>query len=172
MWKKVKGFNYSVSDIGEIRNDETGMILKPKNHPSGYFYIGLHKDRKKYGFKIHRLVAEAFIKNPENKPQVNHINGIKNNNRVENLEWNTATENIRNAIKLFGKHHFVTKNDKKNYNSTSHKTILQFTLDNKFVKKWSGARQVERELNLNHQNIIYNLKGETKHAYGFIWKYE
>ena len=171
-WKKIKDFDYSVSSIGNIRNDKTGLILKSKKHPKGYLYIGLFKNKRRHSFKIHRIVAECFINNYKNKSQVNHINGIKNDNRVINLEWSTPKENINHAIKLFGKRHFVTKNDKKNYNSTSHKSILQFTLDDKFIRKWSGARQVERELKVNHQNIIHNLKGNTKFAYGFKWKYE
>jgi len=172
IWKKIPTFNYSISNIGEIRNDSTGLILKPKPHPKGYLYTGISKGGKRIPFKIHRLVASAFIPNPDKKKQVNHINGIKSDNRVENLEWNTQFENMQNAIKLFGKKHFVPKKDNSGYNSTSRKEINQFTLEGKFIREWSGAREVERTLKINHQNIVYNLKGKTSHAYGYIWKYK
>lgn len=91
-FKKIEEFsNYSVSKLGNVRNDKTGRILKTYTKPSGYMQVQL--GRKTIPQYIHRLVAKAFIPNNDNKPQVNHKNGIKCDNKVENLEWVTASEN-------------------------------------------------------------------------------
>ena len=89
---KIENYNnYSISNLGNVRNDKTDRILKSYIKPSGYKQVQL--GRKTIPQYIHRLVAIAFIPNIENKPQVNHINGNKGDNRVENLEWVTASEN-------------------------------------------------------------------------------
>ena len=89
---KIKDYNnYSISNLGNVRNDKTGRILKPYIKPSGYKQVQL--GRKTIPQYIHRLVATAFVPNDYNKPQVNHINGIKGDNRAKNLEWVTAQEN-------------------------------------------------------------------------------
>lgn len=88
---------YSVSDKGRIRNNETGIILRPINARKGYVKVNLHYGGQRYSRLIHRLVATEFIPNPKNKAEVNHKNGIKDDNRVENLEWVTGEENKRHA---------------------------------------------------------------------------
>lgn len=89
---KIQEFNnYSISNLGNVKNDKTGRILKTYTKPSGYKQVQL--GRKTIPQYIHRLVAKAFIPNDDNKPQVNHKNGDKSDNRVENLEWVTASEN-------------------------------------------------------------------------------
>ena len=89
---KIEEFNnYSISNLGNVKNDKTGRILKTYTKPSGYKQVQL--GRKTIPQYIHRLVAKAFIPNDDNKPQVNHKNGDKSDNRVENLEWVTASEN-------------------------------------------------------------------------------
>ena len=96
-WRDVKGYEekYIVSDEGEIRN-RRGRTLKPYNHPKGYLKVDLREgvsgNHGKQLF-VHQIVAEAFLQNPESKPQVNHINEDKHDNRVSNLEWVTNAEN-------------------------------------------------------------------------------
>ena len=98
-FKQIKNYeNYSVSNYGKIRNDKTGRILKPQKNTCGYLFVVLYENGVCKTLKIHRLVALAFIDNPENKRTINHIDGVKINNFVDNLEWNTQSENMQHAV--------------------------------------------------------------------------
>ena len=119
-WKPVKGFKglYEVSNLGNVKSltrevycpatknhkaftyIKKGRILKPDKLKDGYCQVYLFKNGKGVFRKVHRLVAEAFIPNPKKKPQVNHINGIKHDNRAENLEWVTVSENTFHAYRV------------------------------------------------------------------------
>ena len=105
IWRDIEGFEglYQVSNFGRIKRVTTGKILKGDKNNDGYLRVKLYKNNTKSNKSIHRLVAEAFIPNPENKPQVNHINEDKTNNSLDNsldnLEWMTAKENINHGTR-------------------------------------------------------------------------
>lgn len=110
-WKKIKGFEgvYEVSDSGVIRSVDRyvshskgrqlkkGKIIKSFKNQNGYLLVTLQSKGIRKAFQVHRLVCHAFNKNPLNKPQVNHIDGDKLNNKISNLEWCTASENMKHA---------------------------------------------------------------------------
>ena len=103
MWKQIKDFeDYEISDNGEVRSlkYKNKILLKGRLSKDGYLRVSLRKGGKAYEFKIHRLVATAFIPNPKNKSTVNHINGDKTCNKVTNLEWATREEQMQHAYKL------------------------------------------------------------------------
>ena len=91
-WVKIKGFDYSVNNVGEVRNDKTNHILKQNVSTSGYSFVQL-SDGKPHMKYIHRLVGEAFIPNPNNLPQIDHIDGNKQNNAISNLRWVSISDN-------------------------------------------------------------------------------
>ena len=94
MLKDIEGFEmYQISDTGEVYSKYSNKTLKPIKDKDGYLQVKLYKDKKQYTRKLHRLVAEAFLDNPDNKPEVNHKNLDKTNNHVSNLEWATRAEN-------------------------------------------------------------------------------
>lgn len=103
-WKDVPGFEgrYMVSDDGYVFSLRTGKLLKPNRKKTGYLEVTLAKNNRLTYRQLHRLIAEAFIPNPENKPQVNHKNGDKTDNRVCNLEWVTGSENQRHRYEVLG----------------------------------------------------------------------
>lgn len=110
IWKDVKNYEgkYQVSNLGRVKSllekyrggQYYGMILKSHVNKKGYVYQQLRKDNKTFTHLLHRLVAEVFIPNPENKPNINHIDANTSNNNINNLEWCTQKENIQHCIKL------------------------------------------------------------------------
>jgi hypothetical protein len=108
-WKEIKNYEdcYEISDLGRVRRTKAspqgktyiGKILKPRIGKTGYYQARLHKNGVTKFLYTSRLVAEAFIPNPDNKPDVNHKNGIKSDNSATNLEWVTKSENMQHAIK-------------------------------------------------------------------------
>lgn len=104
-WKLIEGFDgiYSVSNYGEVRNNRTGKLMKPSKNEKGYLHINLMKNGKRKNMRINRLVAQVFIPNPENKPQVNHIDFNRANNCVSNLEWVTGKENCSHSAANYSK---------------------------------------------------------------------
>lgn len=105
-WLPVQGYetNYEVSSLGRIRslnasrNYQAGHIMAPSSNRYGYYVVNLRRDGTSHGVSLHRLVAKAFIPNPQQLPQVNHKNGVKTDNRVQNLEWVSARQNIRHRF--------------------------------------------------------------------------
>ena len=96
MIKDIKGFEglYQITDEGQVYSVRRDKYLKPRKDKDGYLLVNLYKDKKQYTRKVHRLVAEAFIDNPENKKEVNHIDCRRDNNYVSNLQWVSHRENV------------------------------------------------------------------------------
>jgi hypothetical protein len=100
VWKTIECYeNYEISSYGNVRNKKTKRILKNQKDKDNYSILNLYLNKKGKTFRVHRLVAIAFLEKNENKIEVNHINGIKRDNRLENLEWCTRSENERHSLK-------------------------------------------------------------------------
>ena len=157
--KDVVGYEglYAVTSCGKVYSYKYKKFLKPWDNGDGYLRVGLCKDNERKEYKIHRLVAEAYIPNPENLPQINHKDENKANNCLQNLEWCDASYNTN----------YGTRNEK--ISNSRKKPILQYTLDGEFIREWPSATDVRNEVN---GNICNCLKGKLPSAYGFKWVYK
>lgn len=175
-WRDIKGYegHYQISNLGRVKSlyfkNRQGKIfrekiLKQNFDNMGYLFVGLSNNGTLKTTKIHRLVAETFIDNPNNYKTINHINGVKTDNRVENLEWCTQKYNVQQAYKNgLGK-------GKKEWDSPLSKKVNQYTLDGEFIKTWACTKQIERELGFKNSNISACCNGRLVKAYNFIWRY-
>lgn len=154
-------YNYSVSNCGRIRNDKTNRILSLNKIGKGYLGICVSLGSKNNNkmIRVHRAVAELFIPNPNNLPQVNHIDGNKENNVVSNLEWCDNKYNSIHAIKL-GLTHIKTGEEKTN--AKLNKDDIKFIRENyKPRDKKYGVRGLARKFDVHHETIRQVLKYET-----------
>lgn len=182
IWLPVVGYEwlYEVSNLGRIKslidNHWLPRVNIMKTSGDSYFRIALCKNGLHKTVSIHRLVAQAFIPNPENKKCVNHISWIKTDNRIKNLEWCTHSENALHSYRvLWNKNIFQTAHPQKweiwKYSKWS-KKVFQFTKDMIFIKKWDSLMDVKRALNISPSSISSVCRYKAKSAWGFIWKYE
>lgn len=167
MWKDIANYEglYKVNSIGEVYSIRTNKFINPTIR-NNYLAVGLWKNGKVKMKSIHRLVAETFIPNPNNLPQVNHIDENKLNNRVENLEWCTAKYNLN-----YGTH--TKKVVEKLTNGPLAKKVAQYDLDGNLIKVWDSIREIKRCLGYDNGTISKFCRNKVnwKHCYGFIWKY-
>lgn len=170
IWKPVKGFEdrYKVSNLGHIYSNKNERLLKTPPGKRGYPVVNLMVDNKKARLcTVHRLVAEAFIPNPDNKPEVNHIDGNRCNNNVSNLEWCTLRENNLHARRT-GLH-----------KSDGDKPVIQKDMDGNFIARYKSFSEASRQTGVPRCDIGFvankrkTAKGYTyKSAGGFKWEYE
>lgn len=175
LFKKIKGFKYYyVSKCGKIFSSCTYNGKKPQirklQNRNGYNSIKLYINNISRYYQVHRLVALAFIPNPENKPYINHKNGIKYDNKIENLEWCTNSENQLHAFKCglqkvnktgLGKFGKLNGNSKK---------VKQLDLDDNLIKVWDSMSDIKRELNIGVSCISSCCSEKKKHVKGFKWE--
>lgn len=165
-WKKINGYpRYSVSSLGEVRNDDTGAFLKAVKAKNGYLRLMLTPGR--VNKSVHRLVAEAFIPNPNNKPYINHINGDKTDNRVDNLEWCTQSENMQHAKETLGWKPTIFPNTQKASVRACSKPVL--CVENGNV--YQSLREAARNTKAMQAHISECLRGKRHTAGGFHWEY-
>jgi hypothetical protein len=174
-WKDITGYEglYQISNRGKVKSfhrSVNGSIIKNHVDSGGYLFIQLKcKNKLTKHFSIHRLVALHFIENLNNKPQVNHKDGNKTNNHVDNLEWVTSKENIQHSIQTG-----LTDISRKSVKETCSKPILQYSKDNIFIKEYVSIIEAATENNLSIANIsrCCNNKYGYKTCGGFIWKFK
>ncbi len=189
IWKDIEGYEglYQVSNLGRVKSleryqqnhsklqkvEEKIKIIHIKSN--GYQFVQLYKNNIMKNLHIHRLVAQAFIPNPDNKPQINHIDGNKLNNNVTNLEWCTNSENGKHAYKLGLNRYTKRRQDatieaNKKYKS---KPIDQLDLQGNYIRTWLNAHEASRQLGIDRSTISQCCRGSrrNKTAGGYKWRF-
>lgn len=173
IWKPIKGYEelYEVSNYGRIRSFDRwcshrrgkqlkkGKILKLFKDTSGYLCVKLCKNTNQRQFKVHRLVAQAFIPNPNNLPQINHKDECKTNNIVSNLEWCDRKYNVNYGTRT------------KRVAEKLSKTVLQYDLNGNLIKEWKSVAECGMN-GYNQSHVASCCRGERKTHRGCIWRYK
>lgn len=161
MWKKIyidnKETNYSVSSQGEVRNDISGKFLA-QSIQQGYQFVTIQIGKPKR-CRVHRLVAEAFIPNPDNKQYVNHKDGVRNHNHVENLEWVTPSENTSHAWR----EGLVTSHRKK--------SVKQYNLDGSFMMEYESITDAAEQTGTLAEKIVMCCQKKRTTTNQYQWRY-
>ena len=159
-WQDVLGFEelYQVSSFGNVRTIKKGEAeMSQQENRNGYMTVHLRDKGVERRAMVHRLVAEAFIPNPNGFRDVNHKNGDKSDNRVENLEWTSHADNMTHSFRELGK-------------NVRH--IVQLDLDNNFIERWNSIIEASEATGICRTNIGECCRGNRKHTKGYKWKYE
>ena len=164
IWKDVKGYEnlYQVSNDGLVRTSHKGLweILSAGRTKHGYYNVLLYKDGKRKNKRVHRLVASAFIPNPNNYPYINHKDENPSNNHVDNLEWCTAEYNSNYGT------------CKERIGLTNGIPVLKYDLEGNFISEYPTMTEAERNEGIDHANICICCEGKISHCNNFIWIYK
>lgn len=188
IWKPVVGYEglYEVSNLGNVRSlnwRNTGEVrnLYLKKQRYGYRQVELYFKNKPKMVTVHRLVATAFIPNPNNLPQINHKDLDKTNNNVENLEWVTASENAKHYQRHVAEKGIVPNKGCNNINRIygtrkskyghTNNPITQLTLGGEVVCEWDTCLQIKRSLGYKQSSVFECCEGKRRTAYGYIWRF-
>lgn len=165
LWKDIKDYEdlYQISNLGRLRKIKNKIqIIKPIKCTNGYLEYALWKNGKRKVFLVHRLVAQYFIDNKNNLPEVNHIDENIENNSVINLEWITSKDNAN----------YGTRNIKcREANRKNFKRVIQYDLENNIIKQFECISDAAKSVNGDSSFISRVCKGKQKTAYGYIWKF-
>lgn len=156
-WRDVVGYEglYKVSDLGKVRSVRRRRLLRPGIKSTGYAQVTLSRDGVNRYYSVHRIVAAAFLPNPNALPQVNHKNGKKQDNRLANLEWCSASENQQHKYKVLGK-------------SGGHPKAV-FCIET--GQRWEAVHLAAQELNIHRTSISMVCHGRRKTAGGLHFKF-
>ncbi len=186
VWKNIKGYEnlYQVSNLGRIkslarysayRNSKRFInekIMKLHKSYNGYLRVELCKNNITKKYLVHRLVAYAFLNEHDNNLEINHKDGNKQNNKIENLEWVSRSENEKHAYKIG-----LAKNTEKQRIAVSNcnknkriKPVIQLDKNFNFIKEWKSATEAQNELGINRKNINQCVIGKNKTAGGYVWR--
>lgn len=172
IWKEIKDYpTYRVSNLGRVKATkyysnihkkyyDRELILKEKTNKFGYKFVGLSNKNGRKNKSIHRIVAETFIENPNNYNEVNHIDGNKTNNHIDNLEWCTRRDNILHAYML----------GLKKGNSKAKYKVIQ-SLNGKTIKIWNNISEIKATLGLDYSSLYQCCNNKRKSCNGFQWQY-
>ena len=162
IWKDVSGYDvvYQISNLGRLKRvfkNGAEHFLVGVRDKDGYVKVILSKSQNKKHFRLHRLVAEAFIPNPTDKPVVNHKDKNTQNNKVTNLEWVTVSENVI--------HGYLTGRN------VHKRAVAQYTRDMELISLWDSMREASKQLGISEHNICSCCNGKLKTSGGYIWRY-
>lgn len=164
--KSLSKFHRTMREYSSIGYYSKEKILTPNVAKNGYLRVSLRNNGKTKYINIHRLVAQTFIPNPNEYNYINHIDGNKLNNNVNNLEWCTQSHNAKEAFRI-GLHrkYFGTDNKRS-------RKVIQYDLKGNFIREWDYMMKITKELGYDYTNISKCCSGIYKKSYGYIWKYK
>lgn len=188
IWKDIKGYEgiYQVSNLGRVcsldryvnskygsKRFVSGGMLKLQSDKYGYNVVCLSKGKrnKRKLCKVHRLVAKAFIPNPNKKTEVNHMNGVRDDNRVENLEWVTSSENMVHSFRVLKRKFISPQKGRFGKDNKTSKTVIQIDGES-VIAIFCGTKEAERKTGINRTSISMVCNNKRPFAGGFKWKFK